>query len=73
MGKGQQGQSSTQINLDDTYSWDDVKEHSSKTDKWVVIENGVYDVSKWVTRHPGGFKVLSHYAGEDATVSFLGC
>ncbi|XP_071791216.1 acyl-CoA 6-desaturase-like [Asterias amurensis] len=71
MGKGQQGQSSTQVNLDDTYSWDDVKEHSSKTDKWVVIENGVYDVSKWVTRHPGGFKVLSHYAGEDATDAFV--
>ena len=43
-----------------------------KRDKWVVIENGVYVLSKWVTRHPGGFKVLSHYAGEDATVSFLG-
>ncbi|XP_033628616.1 acyl-CoA 6-desaturase-like [Asterias rubens] len=71
MGKGQQGQSSAQVSKKSTYTWDEVKEHSSKTDKWVVIENGVYDVSKWVTRHPGGFKVLSHYAGEDATDAFV--
>ena len=35
-----------------------------------MIENGVYDVSKWVTRHQGGLEVLS--AGEDVTMSFLG-
>ena len=28
----------------------------------------VYDISQWKDRHPGGATVLTHYAGEDATV-----
>ena len=68
MGRGCQGQSAVQVNEHGTFTWEEVQQHSGRTDKWVVIEDGVYDVSQWVKRHPGGFKVLSHYAGEDATV-----
>ncbi|XP_038071948.1 fatty acid desaturase 2-like [Patiria miniata] len=71
MGKGHQGQGVSEVNTHGNYSWEEVKEHSTKADKWVVIEDGVYDVSQWVKRHPGGYKVLSHYAGEDATDAFV--
>ncbi|XP_038071953.1 fatty acid desaturase 2-like [Patiria miniata] len=71
MGKGQQGESSAAVSKQGTYTWEEVRQHSTRTDKWVVIEDGVYDVSQWVNRHPGGFKVLSHYAGEDATDAFV--
>ena len=46
-----------------------VAQHTSKDDKWLVIENEVYDITRWASRHPGGSKVISHYAGQDATVS----
>ena len=51
-------------------SWDEVQQHCNVSkDKWVVIENGVYDVTEWQNRHPGGKRLLDHYSGQDATVS----
>nr|QAY29225.1 fatty acid desaturase [Chelon labrosus] len=52
------------------YSWDEVRSHSSRNDQWLVIDRKVYNVSQWAKRHPGGFRVISHYAGEDATEAF---
>lgn len=49
-------------------NWGEVKKHQSLKDRWIVIDNKVYDVSSWQNRHPGGRKVIGHYAGQDATV-----
>ena len=51
------------------YTWDDVKKHVHRKDQWIVVDNEVYDISTWSRRHPGGSKIISHYAGQDATVS----
>ncbi|VDO61320.1 unnamed protein product [Schistosoma curassoni] len=55
-------------------NWGEVKKHQSLKDRWIVIDNKVYDVSSWQNRHPGGRKVIGHYAGQDATYAekFLG-
>ena len=50
-------------------SWDEIQQHTTREDKWIVIDNGVYDISRWQKKHPGGAKIISHFAGEDATVS----
>ena len=50
------------------YTWQEIQRHSQETDQWLVINRKVYDVTGWADRHPGGRKVLNHYAGEDATV-----
>ncbi|KFU85038.1 Fatty acid desaturase 2, partial [Chaetura pelagica] len=34
------------------------------------IEREVYNITKWANRHPGGHRVISHCAGEDATDAF---
>ncbi|NXU73907.1 FADS1 desaturase, partial [Oreotrochilus melanogaster] len=34
---------------------------------WLVIDRKVYDVTKFSKRHPGGSRVMKHYAGQDAT------
>lgn len=52
-----------------SFSWDEVKKHNKKSDCWLVIDGAVYDVSRWVDRHPGG-EILCVLAGEDATVFF---
>lgn len=33
-----------------------------------MVDRKVYDVSKFAKRHPGGSRVIGHYAGQDATV-----
>ncbi|NXL86870.1 FADS2 desaturase, partial [Alectura lathami] len=71
MGKGgekgeESGERKPQIR---SYTWEDIQKHTQK-DKWLVIERKVYDVTQWVHRHPGGRRVISHCAGEDATDAF---
>ena len=61
MGKGGRGQQS--------FKWEEIKSHDSQNDRWIVIEGEVYDVTNWSKRHPGGSRMIGHYAGQDATVS----
>jgi cytochrome b involved in lipid metabolism len=49
------------------YTWDEIYSHSKRTDRWIVIDKRVYDVTRWI-KHPGGQLVLDHHAGQDATV-----
>jgi cytochrome b involved in lipid metabolism len=37
---------------------------------WVIYEGAVYDITKFVSEHPGGTEVLSDTAGTDITRSF---
>lgn len=53
------------------FTWEEVQKHSRRGDQWLVINRKVYNISNWVKRHPGGFRVISHYAGEDATDAFV--
>ncbi|XP_023146448.2 acyl-CoA 6-desaturase isoform X1 [Amphiprion ocellaris] len=52
------------------YTWEEVQRHCSRNDQWLVIDRKVYNITQWAKRHPGGFRVISHYAGEDATEAF---
>ena len=54
-----------------TYTWNEVEEHTKLDDRWIVIENKIYDVSRFQKKHPGGAKIIGHFAGQDATVSCL--
>ncbi|XP_058161334.1 acyl-CoA 6-desaturase isoform X1 [Dasypus novemcinctus] len=53
-----------------TFSWEEIQKHNLRTDKWLVIDRKVYNITKWSSRHPGGQRVIGHYAGEDATDAF---
>uniref|UniRef100_A0AAQ4PJB2 acyl-CoA (8-3)-desaturase n=1 Tax=Gasterosteus aculeatus aculeatus TaxID=481459 RepID=A0AAQ4PJB2_GASAC len=52
------------------YTWQEVQSHCSRSDQWLVIDRKVYNITQWAKRHPGGIRVISHYAGEDATEAF---
>ena len=54
----------------DGYSADDVALHCAKDDAWVIVGDGVYDITEWIPRHPGGSIPLVQYAGRDMTDAF---
>jgi len=37
-----------------TFTWDQVLKHSKEDDLWLVIGGKVYDVTPFVSSHPGG-------------------
>ena len=51
-----------------SYTRAEVSQHKRSRDCWIIIEGRVYDVSGWLDKHPGGKRIIRHYAGEDATV-----
>lgn len=52
------------------FTWEEVAQRSRRNkERWLVIERKVYNISEFLRRHPGGSRVISHYAGQDATVS----
>ena len=53
-----------------TYAREEARAHDRANDCWLVIGRGVYDVTTWVEKHPGGSTVLEQYAGRDATDAF---
>ncbi|XP_045041589.2 fatty acid desaturase 2-like protein FADS2B isoform X2 [Desmodus rotundus] len=65
--EGKDGVPRKSLNL---YSWQEIQRHNQEADQWLVINRKVYDVTGWADRHPGGRRVLNHYAGEDATDVF---
>jgi len=48
----------------------EVSQHSSKDDCWVVINGMVYDVTRFLCDHPGGALPIIAVAGKDATQDF---
>lgn len=48
---------------------DTVAEHGSEDDCWLVVEGTVYDVTEYITSHPGGSAILQG-CGTDATEMF---
>ncbi|KAG9251243.1 cytochrome b5-like heme/steroid binding domain-containing protein [Emericellopsis atlantica] len=54
-----------------TYTTADVAQHKDESNGyWLIVENDVYDVSKFLDDHPGGAKILKRFAGKNATKSF---
>ncbi|CAK7214993.1 hypothetical protein SBRCBS47491_002338 [Sporothrix bragantina] len=52
------------------YTYQDVAEHNTNKDLFMVIHDKVYDVTKFIDEHPGGEEVLLDVGGQDATEAF---
>ncbi|CEF68838.1 Cytochrome b5 [Strongyloides ratti] len=55
---------------DKIYKREEVKEHTTASSCWIIINNQVLDVTKFLDEHPGGCEVLLEHAGNDATEAF---
>lgn len=56
-----------------SFSAEEIAKHDKLGDLWIVIDNHVYDVSKFGKLHPGGNHILLNVAGagKDATEAFF--
>ena len=48
-----------------------VAQHASANDCWVIVGDGVYDMTAFLDLHPGGQAVLAGAGGTDATALFM--
>ena len=48
----------------------EIAKHNRKDDAWVVIDGNVYDVTKYIELHPGGWLPIATLAGKDCTDAF---
>ncbi|XP_010264100.1 PREDICTED: cytochrome b5 [Nelumbo nucifera] len=52
------------------YTLEEVSQHRSSKDCWLIIGGKVYDLTKFMEDHPGGDEVLLSATGKDATDDF---
>ncbi|KAI8260569.1 Cytochrome b2 [Colletotrichum sp. SAR11_239] len=48
----------------------DLSKHNSKTDCWIAVHSKVWDITDFISEHPGGPSVLLKCAGSNATKIF---
>ena len=53
-----------------SYTLAQVAKHASATSCWSVVNGNVYDLTRWINRHPGGASRILGMCGKDATSAF---
>ncbi len=54
----------------DTFTVDQVASHNTVKDCWIIINDKVYSVGKFLGEHPGGASDITPYCGKEATGAF---
>lgn len=52
------------------YTLAEVAAHSTRDDAWIIIDERVYDVTRFIDKHPGGVGPMVNLAGKDCTDVF---
>ena len=54
-----------------TYTKEEIAQHNQEGDCWLIIEGKVYDVSPYMSKHPGGSDIMiANSNGEDASEAY---
>ncbi|KAH8923526.1 acyl-CoA dehydrogenase NM domain-like protein [Atractiella rhizophila] len=54
-----------------SFTIEEVEKHNNeKEGVWIVIDGGVYDVTSFLSEHPGGKKILLRSSGKDSSEEF---
>lgn len=52
------------------FTSDAISAHNSEDDCWLLISSKVYDVTQFISQHPGGKERIIPNCGQDATQAF---
>jgi len=52
------------------YTLAQVKANNSRQSCWTIIDNYVYDLTRWINSHPGGASAILSLCGVDGSASF---
>lgn len=55
-----------------SYTLTDVAAHASASSCWTAINGKVYDVTAWISQHPGGQRAILGLCGKDGSAAFNG-
>jgi cytochrome b involved in lipid metabolism len=53
-----------------SYTMADVSKHNNQNDCWTAVNDKVYEVTKWISEHPGGAKAIISMCGIDGSAPF---
>lgn len=53
-----------------TYTVEEVAQHNTREDLWIIVNDKVFDLTKFLKLHPGGAQPLVEWAGRDCTEVF---
>lgn len=56
--------------IQNTYTIEEISKHNTVESLWIIIDDHVFDVTKYAKKHPGGSRILLKYAGKDCTKEF---
>ncbi len=53
-----------------TFTLAQVSQHATSADCWTAINGGVYNLSDWIAKHPGGESAILSICGKDGSDAF---
>jgi len=53
-----------------TYTSAEVSVHKTSANCWIIISDKIYNVTSFLSQHPGGVSTITPYCGADSTVAF---
>lgn len=53
------------------FTFEEVQKNNSRQSCWTIISGDVYDLTSWISRHPGGESTILNLCGKDGTQEFL--
>lgn len=67
---GNAAMSSVQGGASSGYTLADVAKHASQSSCWSAINGTVYDLTSWISKHPGGESAILSICGKDGSAAF---
>ena len=52
------------------YTIMEISTHNTPDDCWIYANNNVYNVTKFIKKHPGGLNSIIKYAGKDCSIHY---